>query len=296
VLLLQAIVSGLILGSIYAIIAQGYYITFVTNRTMNFGQGDFLMLGALVGLTTLGTVTSAGMNLFVSVLVTMVVVAAAMAMLGWGLERGAIRPLGHVLSVGWILSTVAVSLMIRNIAMLIWGRNVIPFPSPFGNEVYRFGSVGITKHEIFVAICAIVIMACLFFFLNRSLLGKALAAVAFNPDAASLMGINPRRMAVLAFALSSMLAGVGGILVGPITNTAFFMGATLGLKAFAAAIIGGLTNPLGILIGGLLLGVIEQVFSLYSSAYKDASAFLLILIVLIFMPQGLLGKKVKEKF
>jgi branched-chain amino acid transport system permease protein len=187
-------------------------------------------------------------------------------------------------------------MMIRNIAMLIWGRNVIPFPSPFGSDVYRLGGVGITAHELFVAFSAVVIMACLFFFLNKSMLGKALAAVAHNPDAASLMGINPRRMAILAFALSSALAGLGGILVGPITNTAFFMGATLGLKAFAAAIIGGLENPLGILLGGLLLGVIEQVFSLYSSAYKDASAFVLILIVLIFMPQGLLGKKVKEKF
>lgn len=294
--MLQAVVSGLILGSIYAIIAQGYYITYITTRTMNFGQGDFLMLGALLGLTSFASMTTLGMPVYVAIIATIAIVAAAMALLGWGLERGAIRPLHQFMSIGWILSTVAVSLMIRNLAMLIWGRNVIPFASPFGSDVYRFAGIGITKHELFVALCAVVIMAGLFFFLNKSLLGKALAAVAYNRDAASLMGINPRLMAVLAFALSSALAGVGGILVGPITNTAFFMGATLGLKAFAAAIIGGLTNPLGILIGGLLLGVIEQVFSLYSSAYKDASAFVLILIVLIFMPQGLMGKKVKEKF
>ncbi|UFJ42199.1 branched-chain amino acid ABC transporter permease [Brevibacillus humidisoli] len=294
--MLQAVVSGLILGSIYAIIAQGYYITYITTRTLNFGQGDFLMVGALLGLTSLGAMTTSGMNVYLAILLTIIVVAAAMGVLGWGLERTAIRPLQHFLSIGWILSTVAVSIMLRNIAMLIWGRNVIPFPSPFGSDVYRIGGVGITQHELFVAVCAILIMVCLFFFLNKSLLGKALAAVAFNSEAASLMGINPRLMAVLAFALSSALAGIGGILVGPITNTAFFMGATLGLKAFAAAIIGGLENPVGILIGGLLLGVIEQVFSLFNSAYKDASAFVLILIVLIFMPQGLLGKKVKEKF
>lgn len=294
--MLQAVISGLILGSIYAIIAQGYYITYITTRTMNFGQGDFLMVGALMGLTTLGALTTSGINVWVAVLVTVLVLFAAMSLLGIGLELVAIRPLQHFMSIGWILSTVAVSIMLRNIAMLIWGRNVIPFPSPFGSEVYRFGSIGITKHELFVGLCAVVIMVCLFLFLNKSLLGKALAAVAFNPDAASLMGINPRKMAMLAFALSSALAGIGGILVGPITNTAFFMGATLGLKAFAAAIIGGLENPLGILIGGLLLGMIEQVSSMYNSAYKDASAFILILIVLIFMPQGLLGKKVKEKF
>jgi branched-chain amino acid transport system permease protein len=240
--------------------------------------------------------TASGVNLYLALLITAVLVFLVMSALGWGLERIAIRPLPHFLSIGWILSTVAVSIMIRNIAMLIWGRNVIPFPSPFGSDVFRFGEIGITRHELFVACSAIVIMACLFFFLNKSLLGKALAAVAFHAEAASLMGINPRRMAVIAFALSSALAGLGGILVGPITNTAFFMGATLGLKAFAAAIIGGLVNPVGILIGGLLLGVIEQVFSMYNSAYKDASAFVLILLVLIFMPQGLFGKKVKEKF
>ncbi|MGC5324033.1 branched-chain amino acid ABC transporter permease [Brevibacillus sp. SYSU BS000544] len=294
--MLQAVISGLILGSIYAIIAQGYYITYITTRTMNFGQGDFLMVGALMGLTTLGALTTSGINVWVAVLVTVLVLFAAMSLLGIGLELVAIRPLQHFMSIGWILSTVAVSIMLRNIAMLIWGRNVIPFPSPFGSEVYRLGGIGITKHELFVGLCAVIIMVCLFLFLNKSLLGKALAAVAFNPDAASLMGINPRKMAILAFALSSALAGIGGILVGPITNTAFFMGATLGLKAFAAAIIGGLENPLGILIGGLLLGMIEQVSSMYNSAYKDASAFILILIVLIFMPQGLLGKKVKEKF
>lgn len=294
--MLQAVVSGLILGSIYAIIAQGYYITYITTRTMNFGQGDFLMVGALMGLTTLGALTTSGVNVLLAVILTVLLLFAIMSLLGVGLEQVAIRPLQHFMSIGWILSTVAVSIMFRNIAMLIWGRNVIPFPSPFGSEVYRLGGVGITKHELFVGLCAVIIMVCLFLFLNKSLLGKALAAVAFNPDAASLMGINPRRMAMLAFALSSALAGIGGILVGPITNTAFFMGATLGLKAFAAAIIGGLENPLGILIGGLLLGMIEQVSSLYNSAYKDASAFILILIVLIFMPQGLLGKKVKEKF
>lgn len=294
--MLQAVISGLILGSIYAIIAQGYYITYITTRTMNFGQGDFLMIGALMGLTTLGALTTSGMNGYLAVFLTILIIFGIMSVFGVGLERIAIRPLQQYVAIGWILSTVAVSMIVRNIAMLIWGRNVIPFPSPFGSEVIRLGTVGITKHEIFVGVCALVIMGSLFLFLKKSLLGKALAAVAFNPDAASLMGINPRKMAMLAFALSSALAGLGGILVGPITNTAFYMGATLGLKAFAAAIIGGLENPLGILIGGLLLGMIEQVCSLYNSAYKDASAFVLILLVLLVMPQGLLGKKVKEKF
>ncbi|MCF6092578.1 branched-chain amino acid ABC transporter permease [Microaerobacter geothermalis] len=292
----QAIVSGLILGSIYAIIAQGYYITYITTNTLNFGQGDFLMLGALLGLTSIGMLAAAGVPVYLSLILAIAIVIIIKSVLGILLEQVAIKPLRHFFSIGWILSTVAVSIIIRNIAMLIWGRNVIPFPSPLGEKVIRIGTIGIAPHEIFAAISAVVIMALLFFFLKKSLLGKALSAVAFNKDAASLMGINPRFMALFSFALSSALAGIGGILVGPITNTAFYMGAGLGLKAFAVAIIGGLESPGGILVGGLLLGVLEQLVALWDSSFKDASAYVLILIVLAVMPQGLFGARRKEKF
>jgi branched-chain amino acid transport system permease protein len=292
---LQAIVNGLIYGSVYAIIAQGYYITFVTTKTMNFGQGDFLMVGALTGISVFSTATAFGLPIWLSFLITLFVIIAVLSIAGWGLEQVAIKPLKGFHTIGWILSTVAVGMIVRNVAMLVWGRDVLAAKSPFGNTVINLGVIKILPHEIFVLIMAGVIMLLLYIFLKRSLFGKALEAVAFNKNAASLMGINPRLMAAIAFAIAGALAGLGGIMVGPLVQPGAFMGLTLGLKAFAAAIIGGLENPAGIFIGGLMLGVIEMVFAIYSISLKDAASFVLILSILAFMPQGLFGKRVKEK-
>jgi len=286
---LQAVISGLVLGSIYALIAQGYYVTYITTNTLNFGQGDFLMLGAMVGLT----LVMAGLPWWAALLAGV----AAAALAGAVLERMAIRPLRHLLSVGWILSTVAVSMIVRNVALLRWGRNPMAFPSPFGSGVIRLTErVGVLPHEVFVAAASLVTMALLFLFLRRTLLGKALAAVAWNRDAASLMGINPVRMSVFAFVLSSALAGLGGVLVGPITQTSFTMGLTLGLRAFAAAIVGGLEHPGGILVGGLLIGVAEQVTAVIQPDLKDMTPFLLILLLLVVSPSGIFGRRLKEKY
>ncbi len=293
--LLQAIVNGLIYGSVYAIIAQGYYITFVTTKTMNFGQGDFLMVGALTGISVFSTTASFGFPIWLSFLITLLVIIIVLSIAGWGLEQVAIRPLKGLHTIGWILSTVAVGMIARNLAMLVWGRDVLAAKSPFGNNVINLGVIKILPHEIFVLIMAGIIMLLLYVFLKRSLFGKALEAVAFNKNAASLMGINPRLMAAVAFAIAGALAGIGGIMVGPLVQPGAFMGLTLGLKAFAVAIIGGLENPAGIFIGGLLLGVIEMVFAIYSISLKDAASFVLILTILAFMPQGLFGKRVKEK-
>jgi branched-chain amino acid transport system permease protein len=294
--LLKAIVNGLVYGSIYAIIAQGYYITFITTKTLNFGQGDFVMLGSLIGLSTFATATVSGLGIWVAFLISIIVVLIILGISGWGLEQVAIRPLKSWHSIGWILSTVALAMILRNVAMLIWGRDVLAAPSPFGRAILDLGLFRIRYHEIFVLVSALVIMALLYVFLKKSLFGKALEAVAFNRDAASLMGINPRLMASTAFIIAGMLAGIGGILVGPLVHPGAFIGIFLGLKAFAVAIIGGLENPRGIFIGGLLLGVLENVFTLYSTSMKEAAAFFIILVILALLPQGLFGKRVKEKF
>ncbi len=294
--LLQAIINGLVYGSVYAIIAQGFYITYITTNTMNFGQGDFLMLGALIGITVFSGTMSAGMGVLLSFLLAIVAVLILLGLAGWGLEQVAIRPLRGFHSIGWILSTVAVAMIARNIAMLIWGRDVVAAQSPFGRKVIDFGLIRMLPHEIFVLVSGLMIMVILYYFLKKSILGKALEAVAFNRDAASLMGINPRYMAGFAFVISGALAGMGGILVGPLVQPGAFMGVSLGLKAFAAAIIGGIESPVGIFLGGLLLGVIESVFAIYSTSLKDAASFVLILIILALLPQGLFGKSIKEKF
>jgi branched-chain amino acid transport system permease protein len=285
----QALVSGLSVGSVYALIAEGYYITFITTGALNFGQGEFLMVGALFGLTCYMTL---GLPYAVAVAGAVVLVG----LMGVGLERGAIRPvLRHALSLSWVLSTVAVSIILKNAAVQLWGPEQIKFPSPFGDVVIHVGSAGIFPQELFIIVAATGTVLLVQFFLRRAVLGKALTAVAHNRNAAAVMGINVQRMIVLAFVLSSALAGLGGILIAPITFAWAYMGTVPGIKAFAAAIFGGLENPIGILIGGLVIGLLEQFFGVINSNLKEGVTFLFILLILALRPTGLMGKREIEK-
>jgi branched-chain amino acid transport system permease protein len=281
----QALVSGLSIGSIYALIAEGYYITFITTGALNFGQGEFLMVGALFGLTCY---VSFGLPYALAVFAAVLLTGA----MGVGLERVAIRPvMRHALSLSWVLSTVAVSIILKNAAVQLWGPEQIKFPSPFGEAVILIGSAGIFPQELFIIVAALGTVFAVQVFLRRSLLGKALIAVAFNRNAAAVMGINVPRMVVFAFVLSSALAGLGGILIAPITFAWAYMGTVPGIKAFAAAIFGGLENPIGILIGGLVIGLLEQLFGIVNSNLKEGITFFFILIVLAISPTGLMGRR-----
>jgi branched-chain amino acid transport system permease protein len=281
----QALVSGLSIGSIYALIAEGYYITFITTGALNFGQGEFLMIGALFGLTCY---VSFGLPYALAAFAAVLLTGA----MGVGLERGAIRPvMRHALSLSWVLSTVAVSIILKNAAVQLWGPEQIKFPSPFGEAVVLIGSAGIFPQELFIIVAALGTVFAVQVFLRRSLLGKALIAVAFNRNAAAVMGINVPRMVVFAFVLSSALAGLGGILIAPITFAWAYMGTVPGIKAFAAAIFGGLENPIGILIGGLVIGLLEQLFGIVNSNLKEGITFFFILIVLAISPTGLMGRR-----
>lgn len=285
----QALVSGLSVGSVYALIAQGYYVTFITTGALNFGQGEFLMMGALFGLTCYVTL---GLPYGLAAAGAVVLVG----LMGVGLERVAIRPvLRHALSLSWVLSTVAVSIILKNAAVNLWGPEQIKFPSPFGDAVLRIGPAGIFPQELFIIVAAIGTVLLVQVFLKRAVLGKALTAVAHNRNAAAVMGINVQRMIVLAFVISSGLAGLGGILIAPITFAWAYMGTVPGIKAFAAAIFGGLENPIGILIGGLVIGLLEQFFGIVNSNLKEGITFLVILVILALRPTGLMGKKDIEK-
>lgn len=284
----QAIVSGIALGSVYALIAQGYYVTFTTTETVNFAQGEFLMVGALTSYTLL---VLNGVNF----LVALIVVVALMAVMGVVVERVAIRPLRQLLSVGWILSTVGVSVILRQFAEIYWGREQKRVPSIFGDTPISIGNVGIFPQEIFVVLASLLTMAALLFFLKRSTFGKALQAVAFNPAAAGLMGINVRQMVVVAYIISSILAGIAGMLVAPIIFAHAEMGALLGLKAFAAAIIGGLENPIGILVVGIGLGIAEFIAAGINASFRDAATFLILILLLAWRPQGLFRRVTAEK-
>ena len=284
----QAVLSGVALGSVYALIAQGFYVTFTTTETVNFAQGEFLMVGALTSYTLL---VLNGVNF----LVALVVVVALMAVMGVVVERVAIRPLRQLLSVGWILSTVGVSVILRQFAEIYWGREQRRVPSIFGDTPIFIGGTGIFPQEAFVILASLLTMAALLFFLKRSTFGKALQALAFNPAAAGLMGINVRQMVVVAYIISSILAGIAGMLVAPIIFAHAEMGALLGLKAFAAAIIGGIENPIGILLVGIGLGIAEFIAAGINASFRDAATFLILILLLAWRPQGLFQRVTAEK-
>jgi branched-chain amino acid transport system permease protein len=281
--LVQVLVSGLAVGGIYVLVAQGFYITWRTSVTLNFGQGDFLMFGAFVALTVL----RAG----VPVVVAAVLVAAGLALLGAVLERVAIRPVmkaGHG-ALTWAFTTLGVGVIIQNTVITVWGNSSQNFPPLLGGslEVLRLGGVGIYAAEAMIIVLSTLIMLAYLYVLRRTLFGKALAAVAFHGETAALLGINVRRMHMLAYVIASVLAGLCGVLVGPVSVVHPFIGLNFALKGTAAAILGGFSSPLGIWIGGLLLGVVELSSNLVSSQFGDLYPFLVIVLVLVFRPQGL---------
>ncbi len=298
----RAILSGVALGAIYALIAQGFYVTHTTTNTLNFAQGEFVMVGAMlsyslivVGLGGVFPTLTSLMPPVAALIVTVVIVMIVEVILGIVLERIAIRPLRHLLSVGWILSTVGVSIIFRNGAEILWGREQRNVASVFGNAPLQFAGAGIRPQEIFTLFVSAAIMVLLFLFLKRTILGKTLSAVALNPGAAGLMGIDVRGMTVLSYVISSMLAGVAGVLVAPTVFAYPTMGELLGLKAFAAAIVGGLENPVGILVAGLGLGIVEQFIQTLNPTLRDAVTFFILILILAWRPLGLFERVSVEK-
>lgn len=288
-MIVQALTSGLAMGSIYALIAVGYNITYNTTTSFNFGQGEFLMIGALVGLSCYVTF---GLPFSVSLLIAVI----AGALCGYALERAAIRPVRHILIAhGWIMSTIGVAIILKNAAILIWGANQLTFPSPFGDVPIRLMGIGILPQEIFVIAVTFVIIIMIELFQKKTILGKAVLATSFNQEVASLMGINVNAMIIGSFMVSSALAAMGGVMVSPITTAWVYMGGNLGLKAFAAAILGGLESSRGCMVSGLFLGVIEFLIAAWRPELRDFSIFVLLIVVLIVRPTGLFGVHKVEK-
>ncbi|QNN57691.1 branched-chain amino acid ABC transporter permease [Diaphorobacter ruginosibacter] len=301
--ILQAVFSGLALGSIYALVAVGFNITFNTTRTLNFGQGEFLVAGAFVAVSVI--LLLAGKNITDSLVpgdVTMVryvlSLLATMAMLGvLGviLYYAAVRPFVGRAGMAWVMSTIGFGIIIQNTALAIWGPSPMVMPSPLGSDVIRLGGAGVLPQEILVLAASVVVLLALDFVMRRTRIGKAVRAVAQNGAAATLMGINVSAIIVLAFVISSSLAGLAGLLIAPITTASVFMGMSLALKAFSSAILGGLTSPRGCMVGGFILGIIEALVGLWHAELREISIFVLIILVLVVRPQGLMGQKIVEK-
>ena len=296
-ILAQLIVSGVVVGMIYGVIAFGYQLTFATSKTLNFGQGEALMLGALVGLTTINFLIGQQIGTFAAYLLMLPVVLAFGLMQGAVVEflgvRQAIRTRSEA---GWIMATIALGIIFKNLAENIWGRDALRFPSPLPEAALSFSGVRIQPMEIAIVMGAVGLMIAVEVFNRRSIYGKAVVATANDRDAAGLMGINTRLVITFSYALSSMAAAFAGVLVAPITLTGATMGAVLGLKAFAVAIIGGLSSGVGVVVGGVILGVTENLTGYYiSTGYKDVPGLVLLLLVLTFKPSGLFGSAAIKK-
>ncbi len=288
--LVQLLLSGIALGMIYALLAFGYNITYATSRTINFAQGEFLMLGALTGLTV-------DVRLGLGYLGALAGAALIGSALGVVLERVAIRPaLRTGSTVAWVLATVALAIVARNAAERIWGTDDVRFPAPLGSDPLEIAGVRVLPQELLVIAAAAVIMLAVEVFLRRSLLGKAVAAVAADKEAAALAGINVPVVIVASFVLSSAIAAVSGVLVAPLTLAGPTMGILLGTKAYAVAIVGGLQSGVGVVVGGLLIGLCEQLTARYiSTGYKDTPGFVLLILILLVKPSGLFGRRSIEK-
>ena len=293
-ILLQLVVSGIALGMIYAVIAFGYQLTFATSGTLNFGQGEALMLGALVGLSLVGTIHG-GPYIGYWLMIPIVVVFGALQ--GMFVEWIAVRPALRIKSeFGWIMSTIALAIIFKNVAENIWGKDVLPFPSPLSSEPFTVLGANVQPMQVAVVLGALAIMLAVETFNRKSIYGKAVVATANDRDAAGLMGINTRMVITFSYALSSATAAFAGALIAPLTLTSATMGASLGLKAFAVAIIGGLTSGMGAIVSGIILGIAETATGFYlSTGYKEVPGLVLLLLVLAVKPSGLFGKAAIKK-
>jgi len=281
----QLVLSGLALGCIYSLVALGYNITFTTSKTLNFAQGSAMMLGAVVALML---VVDFGWPTIPAMATAIVLLGA----FGFALERLAVRPFVHRGSMAWVMSTLAVGIVIENFALLVFGKSPRGLPNVLAEEPVTVFGAGIYPLELLIPIVVLLIALGARVFYGSTMLGRALRATAFDREASLAVGINIDRMVGLSYALSSMLAAVGGVLIGPLIGVSSSMGFLIGLKAFAVAIVGGLEHPIGILLAGLAYGVVENLVGGYlGSSTKEIFGFGLVILVLCTRPTGLFGRK-----
>lgn len=290
-LLVQQLVNGLAVGSIYALIALGYTMVYGTIKLINFAHGDVYMMGAFIGYFAVMVLK---MNVFLALLVAMIVCAV----LGVVIERVAYKPLRKSTRVAALITAIGVSYLLENAMSYFFGAESRPFPSDFGTETFTlFGDVSVNGKQILIFGVTVVLMALLQFIVRYTKMGKAMRAVAVDEQAAQLMGIDVDGVISFTFALGSALAGIAGVLVGVYYNTiSTTMGITVGLKAFVAAVLGGIGSIPGAMVGGYLIGLLETMVSFFGySPYRDGVVYFLLFIILIVLPAGLFGKNVREK-
>ena len=285
---LQFLFSGLTVGAAYALAALGFTLIYNASQVINFAQGEFIMLGGMLTVFFLGL----GLPMPVTILLAILIPAGV----GILIEKFAIEPVKNADVTSLIIITIGAALVVRGVVQVFLGKGTHSFPAFSGDEPIVIAGATLLPQSLWVLGVAAAVVVALGWFFNRTLLGKAILATSFNRLAAQLVGINTSRVLFISYALSGALGAVGGVLLTPMTMTSYDVGIMLGLKGFVAAVVGGLGSGLGAVVGGLLVGIIEAMAAGYiSSAYKDAVPFVLIFVILVFLPRGLFGGKVTER-
>ncbi len=299
----QQIINGLVLGSIYALVALGYTMVYGIMGLINFAHGEVVMIGAMVALFFI----KAFSGLPVVILLPLALGAAVCVCMaiGFSIERIAYRPLRRAPKLAPLITTIGISIILQHLAMLIWGRNYHAFPPVIPVSAHEILGATITSLQVFIVLIAAAMMAGLTLLIQRTRLGRAMRATSQNPAIAQLMGVNINQIISATFVIGSALAAVAGLMVSANYSIAhYYMGFMLGLKAFTAAVLGGIGNLAGAMLGGILLGIIESLGAGYigdltggflGSHYQDIFAFFVLIGVLIFRPSGLIGERVAER-
>ena len=302
---LQQIVNGLVQGSIYALVALGYTMVYGIMGLINFAHGEVVMIGTLVTITVAGTLIKAGMPVALAGLAGLTAAVLVCMALGWALERVAYRPLRNAPRLTPLITAIGMSIVLQNLAMMVWGRNYLTFPSLLPKVNFELAGAHFTAIQIIIVLVSAATMGGLLLLVYRTRLGMAMRATAQNPAVASLMGVNINRVIAAAFVIGSALGALAGVMVGTYYEIAHYqMGFMLGLKAFTAAVLGGIGNLAGAMLGGVLLGLIEALGAGYigdltggflGSHYQDIFAFIVLIVVLVFRPSGIMGERVADR-
>jgi branched-chain amino acid transport system permease protein len=304
---IQQLINGLVLGSMYALIALGYTMVYGVLNLINFAHGDVLMVGAMVGLSILHVLNSVAPDLpgFVKLAIAMGGAIPSCILVNVLIERVAYRRLRNAPRLAPLITAIGVSILLQAFAMLIWGRNPLPFPQLLSSEPLNVGGAVISQTQLLLLVLAAASMGALVILVEKTKLGRAMRATAENPRVAGLMGVDSDRVIVATFAIGAALAAVAGVMWGATyASIQFAMGALPGMKAFSAAVLGGIGNIYGAMLGGIVLGIIESMGAGYlplitngyiGSNYQDIFAFVVLIIVLTVRPSGIMGERVADR-
>ena len=320
---IQQIINGVTVGAVYAVVSLGYTMVYGIIQLINFAHGEVVMIGAMVAFSVIVALAGSGLPPIVIVLIATGCAIPVCMLLGYTMERVAYRPLRGAPRLAPLITAIGISIILQHFAMMIWSRNPLAYPQIVKTEMFHVGGATITNVQITIIVMCVLLMAGLATLVYRTKLGTAMRATAQNPQIAGLMGVDVNRIVASTFVIGAALAAVAGVMVASYYGIAHYtMGANLGLKAFCAAVLGGIGNLPGAMLGGVLLGVVEALgagyigdltdlcrwglgpaeacangghFVLFGSNYQDVFAFIVLILVLVFRPSGLLGERVGDR-